>query len=43
MQAWQAGTTFRLRFELLIAQPRRKMGKDYHQRLKQGLAIALKG
>lgn len=43
MQAWQAGTTFRLRFELLIAQPRRKMGKDYHQRLKQGLALALEG
>ncbi len=43
MQAWQAGTIFPLRFELLLAQPRHKMGKNYHQRLKQGLAIALEG
>lgn len=43
MQVWRAGTTFPLRLELLLANPRRDMGSDYHLRLKQGLAIALAG
>ncbi len=44
LHLWQAGTTFELRFELLICQSKDETQKEAHaQKLKRALATALQG